>query len=56
MAKEPETRSVMLRVRLRPSTRAKLERLARASHRSMSNFLEALIEEQEDESEKPRRK
>jgi hypothetical protein len=43
---EAETRSIMLRVRMLPSLKAKLERLAAAQHRSMSNYLEALIREQ----------
>lgn len=32
-----ETRSIMLRVRMLPSLKAKLERLAAAEHRTMSN-------------------
>ena len=43
---EVETRSIMLRIRMLPSLKAKLERLAAALHRSMSNYLEALIREQ----------
>ena len=45
---EPEMRTIMLRVRMLPSVRKKLERLANAQSRSMSNYLEALIQEQEE--------
>ena len=45
---EPEMRTIMLRVRMLPSVRKKLERLAKAQSRSMSNYLEVLIQAQEE--------
>jgi hypothetical protein len=51
-----ETRSIMLRVRMLPSLKAKLERLAAAQHRSMSNYLEALIREQPEPPPPPKGK
>jgi hypothetical protein len=45
---EPEMRTIMLRVRMLPSVRKKLERLANAQSRSMSNYLEVLIQQQEE--------
>jgi hypothetical protein len=51
-----ETRAIMLRVRMLPSLKAKLERLAKAQHRSMSNYLEALIREQPEPPPPPKGK
>ncbi len=39
-----EIRSVILNIRVRPSLKAGIERLAAAEHRSLSNWIELLLE------------
>ena len=50
-----EMRTIMLRVRMLPSVREKLERLAKSQSRSMSNYLEVLIQAQEEPEPRTRK-
>lgn len=56
MAKE-EIRSIVLNVRLRPSLKAALEKLAAQDKRTLSNFIELVLERVVDDTEgKPKRR
>ena len=44
MVKEPEQKTSMLSVRVRPSIKALIERFAEADRRSLAQWLELLVE------------
>ncbi len=41
-----ETRSVVLNIRINPSLKAAIEKLAERDHRTLSNWIELLLEQQ----------
>ncbi len=41
-----ETRSVVLNIRIKPSLKAAIEKLAERDHRTLSNWIELLLEQQ----------
>ena len=50
MAKD-ETRSIALNVRVRPSLKAELEKLAAQDKRTLSNFIELILERVVEDAE-----
>jgi hypothetical protein len=55
MAKD-EIRSIVLNVRLRPSLKAALEKLAAADKRTLSNFIELILERVVEDADKGKRR
>jgi len=41
-----ETRSVILNIKIKPSLKAAIEKLAAKDHRTLSNWIELLLEQQ----------
>ena len=55
MAKD-ETRSIALNVRVRPSLKAELEKLAAQDKRTLSNFIELILERAVEDADKGKRR